>query len=178
MGSIGLPWVLFILCCVYGWTGPGNRNYSSHILFCMNKRTHKSKQAWIWPSLTFVMSASPQKHILQFSGKSDLITSELVKSNVADASSQSEGPVLKDLSGSNWTVLNRINILCVHGVCVFTAVCVHFGWVKRRAQIPSMGHHSWPYVTSLSLSSSSCSVSISRGFELCETWTEPVLFFF
>ncbi len=34
--------------------------------------------------------------------------------------------------------------VCVHGVCVFTAVCVHFGWVKRRAQIPSMGHHTWP----------------------------------
>ncbi len=22
--------------------------------------------------------------------------------------------------------------VCVHGVCVFTAVCVHFGWVKCR----------------------------------------------
>ncbi len=39
--------------------------------------------------------------------------------------------------------------VCVHGVCVFTAVCVHFGWVKCRAQIPSMGHHTWSYVTSL-----------------------------
>ncbi len=28
--------------------------------------------------------------------------------------------------------------VCVHGVCVFTAVCVHFGWVKYRAQIPCM----------------------------------------
>ncbi len=36
-------------------------------------------------------------------------------------------------------------------VCVFTAVCVHVGWVKCRAPIPSMGHHTWPYVTSLSL---------------------------
>ncbi len=36
-------------------------------------------------------------------------------------------------------------------VCVFTTVCVHFGWVKCRAQIPSMGHHTWPYVMSLSL---------------------------
>ncbi len=37
--------------------------------------------------------------------------------------------------------------VCVHGVCVcvFTAVCVHFGWVKCRAQIPSMGHHTWSY---------------------------------
>ncbi len=31
-------------------------------------------------------------------------------------------------------------LVCVHGVCVFTAVCVHFGWVECRAQIPSMGH--------------------------------------
>ncbi len=42
--------------------------------------------------------------------------------------------------------------VCVHGVCVFSAVCVHFGWVKCRAQIPSMGHHTWSYVTSLSSS--------------------------
>ncbi len=28
--------------------------------------------------------------------------------------------------------------VCVHGVCVFTAVCVHLGWVKYRAQIPSI----------------------------------------
>ncbi len=36
--------------------------------------------------------------------------------------------------------------------CVHCCVCVHFGWVKCRAQIPSMGHHTWSYVTSLSLS--------------------------
>uniref|UniRef100_A0A8C2CAT1 Kinesin-like protein n=1 Tax=Cyprinus carpio TaxID=7962 RepID=A0A8C2CAT1_CYPCA len=41
--------------------------------------------------------------------------------------------------------------VCVHGVCVFTAVCVHFGWVKSTAWIPSMGPHTWLYVTSLSL---------------------------
>ncbi len=43
--------------------------------------------------------------------------------------------------------------VCVHGVCVcvFTAVCVHLGWVKCRALIPSMGNHTWPHVTSLSL---------------------------
>uniref|UniRef100_A0A672JU87 G1 to S phase transition 2 n=1 Tax=Sinocyclocheilus grahami TaxID=75366 RepID=A0A672JU87_SINGR len=35
---------------------------------------------------------------------------------------------------------------------MFTAVCVHFGWDKCRALIPSMGHHTWPHVTSLSLS--------------------------
>ncbi len=37
--------------------------------------------------------------------------------------------------------------VCVHGVCVFTAVCVQFGLDKCRAQIPNMGHHTWPYVT-------------------------------
>ncbi len=42
--------------------------------------------------------------------------------------------------------------VCVHGVCRLIAVCVHLGWVKCRAQIPSMGHHTWSYVTSLSLS--------------------------
>ncbi len=48
-------------------------------------------------------------------------------------------------------------LVCVHGVCmcVFTAVCVcvHFVWVKCRAHIPSMGHHTWPYVTFPSLMS-------------------------
>ncbi len=41
-------------------------------------------------------------------------------------------------------------LLCMFTMCVFTAVCVHFGWDKCRAQIPSMGHHTWLYVTSLS----------------------------
>ncbi len=43
--------------------------------------------------------------------------------------------------------------VCVHGVCVCSLLCVcAIGWVKCRAQIPSMGHHhTWPYVTSLSL---------------------------
>ncbi len=36
---------------------------------------------------------------------------------------------------------------CVFTVCVFTAVCVHLGWDKCRAQIPNMGHHTWSYVT-------------------------------
>ncbi len=40
--------------------------------------------------------------------------------------------------------------VCVHGVCVFTAVCVHLGCDKCRAR--SMGHHTWSYVTSPSLS--------------------------
>ncbi len=44
--------------------------------------------------------------------------------------------------------------VCVHGVCVFTAVCVHFGWDKCRAQIPSMGYHTWPHVTSLHFTTS------------------------
>ncbi len=30
---------------------------------------------------------------------------------------------------------------CVFTVCV--CVCAHFGWVKCRAQIQSMGHHTW-----------------------------------
>uniref|UniRef100_A0A672NH06 DNA fragmentation factor, beta polypeptide (caspase-activated DNase) n=1 Tax=Sinocyclocheilus grahami TaxID=75366 RepID=A0A672NH06_SINGR len=30
-----------------------------------------------------------------------------------------------------------------------TAVCVHFGWVKCRALIPNMDHHTWSHVTSL-----------------------------
>ncbi len=34
--------------------------------------------------------------------------------------------------------------------CVFTAVNVHSGWVKCKAQIPSMGNHTLPHVTSLS----------------------------
>ncbi len=38
---------------------------------------------------------------------------------------------------------------CVHGVCVCIHFCVcAFGWVKCRAQIPSMGHHTWPHVLS------------------------------
>ncbi len=44
---------------------------------------------------------------------------------------------------------------CVFTLCVcvfvFTAICVHIGWVKCRAQIPSMGHHTWPHVMSFSL---------------------------
>ncbi len=35
-------------------------------------------------------------------------------------------------------------------VCLFTTHCCvcSLGWVKCRAQIPSMGHHTWPHVTS------------------------------
>ncbi len=29
------------------------------------------------------------------------------------------------------------------GVCSLLCVCVHFEWVKRRAQIQSMGNHTW-----------------------------------
>ncbi len=35
-------------------------------------------------------------------------------------------------------------------VCVCVCVCVCFGLVNCRAQILSMGHCTWPYVTSLS----------------------------
>ncbi len=38
--------------------------------------------------------------------------------------------------------------VCVHIVC-FHCVCVHFGGVNCKAQITSMGHHTWPYVMSL-----------------------------
>ncbi len=46
--------------------------------------------------------------------------------------------------------------VCVHGMCVCMCVCsllcvCVLGWVKCRAQILSMGHHTWPHVTSLSL---------------------------
>ncbi len=38
--------------------------------------------------------------------------------------------------------------------CPLPQVCVYYcvfalGWFKCRAQIPSMGHHTWPHVTSL-----------------------------
>ncbi len=70
--------------------------------------------------------------------------------------SPSLGPAGIVGGGSECTVLSLPSIpllrVCVHGVCVFTAVCVHLGWDKCRAQIPSMGHHTWSYVTSLSLS--------------------------
>ncbi len=40
--------------------------------------------------------------------------------------------------------------MCAHGVCVCSLLCVcALGWVKRRVQIQSMGHHTWPHVTSL-----------------------------
>ncbi len=42
--------------------------------------------------------------------------------------------------------------VCVHGVCVCVHCCVCALWMgKCRARIPSMGHHTWLYVTSLSL---------------------------
>ncbi len=44
--------------------------------------------------------------------------------------------------------INGLLRVCVHGVCVFTAVCAL--WMgKCKALILSMGHHSWLYVTSL-----------------------------
>ncbi len=47
--------------------------------------------------------------------------------------------------------------VCVHGVCVFISVCVYFVWVKCRAKIPKMGHHTWSYVLSLVTWCSACS---------------------
>ncbi len=42
--------------------------------------------------------------------------------------------------------INGCPRVCVHGACVFTDVCVHLGWIKCRAQILSMGNHTWPHV--------------------------------
>ncbi len=61
--------------------------------------------------------------------------------------------------------------VCVHGVCVFTVcvcsrcVCVHFGWVKCRAQIPSMGHHTWPYVTRFFFPPTSLSAFLRKNLD-------------
>ncbi len=42
---------------------------------------------------------------------------------------------------------------CVFTVCVCSLLCVcTLDGLNARAQILSMGHHTWPYVTSLSLS--------------------------
>ncbi len=49
------------------------------------------------------------------------------------------------------TALGVCSWVCVWCVCVCVCVC-SLGWVKCRAQIPSMGHYNWPHVTSLSLS--------------------------
>ncbi len=52
----------------------------------------------------------------------------------------------------NGSPLLRVCVRCVCVcVCLFTAACVHLGWVNCRAQIPSLGHHTWPHVTSLSI---------------------------
>ncbi len=64
---------------------------------------------------------------------------------------------------------------CVHGVCVFTAVCVHFGWVKGRAQIPSMGHHTWPHVTSLFISSLDSHSDGTHSLQMIHWWASDVM---
>ncbi len=55
--------------------------------------------------------------------------------------------------------------VCSRCVCVHCCVCAL--WMgKCRAQIPSVGHHTWPYVKSLSLSH-----SITKSvFCICETY--------
>ncbi len=63
----------------------------------------------------------------------------------------------KKIRATGAQIPHSINMMHCSG-CVFTVcVCVHccvcaLGWVKCRAQIPSMGHHTWSYVTALSLS--------------------------
>ncbi len=48
-------------------------------------------------------------------------------------------------------VCSRCVCVCVFTVCVCVChgvcVCVHLGWVKCRAQIASMDHHTWPHIT-------------------------------
>ncbi len=64
-------------------------------------------------------------------------------------------PLQKIFGFPNTTIMTNIKMqyccssgcpllrVCVHGVCVCVhcCVCVHFGWVKCRAQIPSMSRH-------------------------------------
>ncbi len=52
--------------------------------------------------------------------------------------------LLPGLRSINGCPLLRV---CVHGVSVFTAVCVRTLDGLIAEQIPSMGHHTWPYVT-------------------------------
>ncbi len=48
-------------------------------------------------------------------------------------------------------------------VCVHCCECA-LGWVKCRGQIPSMGHHTWPHTTSLSLSLSLFLVHVGHNY--------------
>ncbi len=45
------------------------------------------------------------------------------------------------------------------------------GWVKCRGQIPSMGHHTWPHTTSLSLSpflkTARCAITLGNCLFIC-----------
>uniref|UniRef100_A0A8C1SDR0 TAF8 RNA polymerase II, TATA box binding protein (TBP)-associated factor n=1 Tax=Cyprinus carpio TaxID=7962 RepID=A0A8C1SDR0_CYPCA len=85
------------------------------------------------------------------SEQDDQTDTENNSSNVSQAS-MNKAPNPKLLPGRRSINGCPLLSVCVHGVCVFTAVCVHFGWVKSRARFPSMGYHTWLYVTSLSLS--------------------------
>ncbi len=49
-----------------------------------------------------------------------------------------------------WQLLTLLHMTLLQ-VCVHCCECA-LGWVKCRGQIPSMGHHTWPHTTSLSLS--------------------------
>ncbi len=67
---------------------------------------------------------------------------------------KTEVPLSKSPNPQLLPGLRRINgcpllRVCVHGVCGHCCVCPL--WMgKCRAQILSMGHHTWPYVTSIS----------------------------
>ncbi len=80
---------------------------------------------------------------------------EWMSSALSTFNTTTEVPLSKTLNPqllSGCRSINGCTLLrvCVHGVCVCVCVCVHFGWVNCRAQIPNIGYHTWPYVTSLS----------------------------
>ncbi len=56
----------------------------------------------------------------------------------------SKAPNPQLLPGPQHKWLPTVPGVCSWCVCVFTAACVHFVWVNCRAQIQSMGHHTWP----------------------------------
>ncbi len=62
--------------------------------------------------------------------------------------------------------------VCSRCVCVHYCVCA-LGWVTCRAQILSMGHHTWPHVTSLNHS-----LKMGRGSPICERVRKMIVEYF